>query len=130
MGMTINTNSREGFKSKIWIGALLITVALLAGCGAESQAGIRISNPDDAEVPFSGYYATNITDSASVDGVTRASYKVQVLNEGDRVRAAFVKTDSTDSTSELNVKLYLAGKRDEASVTIPGDTAFIEYEVK
>ncbi|MBN2378596.1 hypothetical protein JXM67_02180 [candidate division WOR-3 bacterium] len=105
-----------------------LTAFVLTGCGETGNSGLRITNPDDETVEFTGYYESDYTARTEVDGVTRASYKVETYKDTDHIRAGFVKTDTTDSTSPLNIKLFHAGKRDEAEVTIPGDTAFIDYE--
>lgn len=100
----------------------------LAGCGDSAQAGIRITSPDGDEVAFSGYYESDLTEQTQVDGVTKASYKVDVYRAGDNVRASFVKTDTADDVSELNIKLYYRGLMDEVTVTVPGDSATVTYQ--
>ncbi|NLI97536.1 hypothetical protein GX441_02615 [bacterium] len=110
-----------------WIVAVFAVLAL--GCSGVSQAGIRIDNPDDKEVKFAGYYESN-SGRNEIDGVTRATYKVQVSDTGDFIRIALVKADATDTVNELRVKLFYAGRRGIATVTEPGDSAVIEYEVR
>lgn len=78
---------------------------------------IKISTPDE-EIAFTGYYASGITDSTYVDGTTSASYHIPVDPAVDSVVASFAKSDTTDSLTELDVKLYYMGKtKDEAEVT-------------
>jgi len=105
-----------------------LAMLVLTGCGETDTTGLRITNPDDETVEFSGFFESDYTARTEVDGVTKASYKVEVFKDGDHIRAGFVKTDTSDSISLLNVKLFYAGKREEVEVAIPGDTAFIDYE--
>jgi hypothetical protein len=82
-----------------------------------SLARVKISTPDE-EIAFTGYYMSGMQDSTPVDAMTSASYKISVDPESDSVVAKFTKSDSTDTVSELDVKLYYMGKtKDEAEVT-------------
>lgn len=96
---------------------------LFAGAGLmcakrdSSLARVKISTPDE-EIGFTGYYMSGMQDSTPVDGMTSASYKIEVDPDSDSVMAGFMKSDTTDNVSELKVKLYYMGKTaDEAEVT-------------
>ncbi|MBN2378597.1 hypothetical protein JXM67_02185 [candidate division WOR-3 bacterium] len=94
------------------------------------EAGIKITGPGNTPVAFSGYYESEVMQRQDVDGVTAASYKVKVNTKSDHIRAGFAKTDPTDSTSELTVKLYYRGVHGNITVTEPGDSAIIDYKIK
>ena len=80
-------------------------------------ARVKISTPDE-EINFTGYYMSGMQDSTHVDGMTSASYKIEVDPDSDSVMAGFMKSDTTDNVSELKVKLYYMGKtKDEAEAT-------------
>lgn len=106
---------------------LLTGTALMCAKRDPNFARVKISTPD-SEIDFTGYYMSTKTDSTHVDATTSASYQIEVNPEADSVFARFMKSDSTDTDSELDVKLYYMGKtKDEAEVT--SGWAEVECEV-
>jgi hypothetical protein len=96
---------------------LLVCTGLMCARRDPNFARVKISTPDE-EINFTGYYMSGTTDSTPVDAMTSASYQIAVDSESDSVVAGFIKSDSTDTQSELRVRLYYMGKtRDEVEET-------------
>lgn len=106
-------------KKTLLIG-LLIIAAFFAGCKNPDIAVVEVTNPDGANIAFSGFYSSNQVDSTNVTGTTPMKYEIDVDAEDDYVVAGFTKTTVTDSESELKVELsYMGDIKDVETATIP-----------
>lgn len=112
---------------------LLIAGLGLTGiaCSSAKYAVIKITNPDNQAVAFSGYYTSDMVDSSGVEGTTPATFEVEVNPDGDHVYVGFTKTTITDTENELKVELYYRGELKEAkTVSIPIlEWAFVDAEI-
>lgn len=112
---------------------LLIAGLGLTGiaCSSAKYAVVKITNPDNQPVAFTGYYKSDMMDSSKVNGTTPATYEVEVNPDGDHVYVGFTKSTITDTENELKVELYYRGDLKEAkTVTIPLiDWAFVDAEI-
>jgi hypothetical protein len=94
---------------------VLLGLTVLA-CQNANVAVIKLTNPDGEEVPFIGFYASDLTDSVNVNGVTNETYKIDVDPEDDYVIAGFYKS-TTEAVNELKIELSYMGEVKEVKTT-------------
>ncbi len=100
--------------------ALTIIVLTFLSCQNKNIATLKVSNPDNKAVAFSGFYSSSLLDSSRINGITPATYKIDVNPEDDYIRAGFTKTTVTDGSSKLRVELiYLNKTKDVKTATVP-----------
>ncbi len=117
-------------KKLLFLASIVLGMSGIA-CQSANHAIVKITNPDNKPVAFTGYYKSDMVDSSGVDGTTPATYEVEVNPDGDHVYVGFVKATVTDSENELKVELYYKGDLKEAqTVTVPIlGWAFLDAEI-